>query len=600
MMSYNAKSCWLIAICLMANVSLLANDINRIVLNPDLPVSNQIIYPKTEYVVQDAISMNGASVEIPDDCVLLFKNGKLTDGELIGKQTQIKYDGCVFRNIQISGTWNVPKIKSSMFEDIGKENVLNNLFALSNDNVVNEIIIYPGEYPVSFAKDSDNALLLTSNTKLMLNGDIRVKPNAWDSYFVIFIRKKENVVICGSGSITGDRPSHMGKTGESGHGIRMTGSQNIVVEGITLQEFWGDGVYIGGYATSMDVILRNLDIKNCRRQGISVVNATGLVVENNEIHHIGGTKPGAGIDLEPNTGHDEVVKSITIRTNHIHDCEGAGISVYCSEENHVDSVLIEHNDIDNGLGRALTLARTYGSISIVENKLTGFFSFKNNSKAVKFISNTIICPNLKFSEVDGTGNYSLAGFSFIDNKIICQGDIRTGGRDIVWNGNEITVSGDVASLGGDGSVITDNVIHTGCPITIQGCTFSKNTVYCTVKGKDQSFVCSSAGSRIRDNQFFVEAFAPGTQLFSFFKMTASLCVNNRIANKTGNIMPVQVDYSIGKSAKVSAYGNEIDVNFRIGKRRSVPESGFAVGEKFLDPESNELVTWTKAGWVHEK
>lgn len=102
------------------------------------------------------------------------------------------------------------------------------------------------------------------------------------------------------GTLEGDRNKHVGTSGESGMGIYVASSQNIVIEGVTTKECWGDGFYIGGSAGCQNVTFCNVTGDHNRRSGLSAVSVSGLMIRNSTFRNNRGTLPEAGINLEPN------------------------------------------------------------------------------------------------------------------------------------------------------------------------------------------------------------------------------------------------------------------------------------------------------------
>lgn len=94
-----------------------------------------------------------------------------------------------------------------------------------------------------------------------------------------------------------------------------------------LHELTGDGVLIVGAKANngapekptTNVTIRDNDIHHNRRQGVSIVGGHNIVVENNHIHHIEGTSPQFGIDIE---GAGRVDQDIHIYRNTFDDNAG--------------------------------------------------------------------------------------------------------------------------------------------------------------------------------------------------------------------------------------------------------------------------------------
>lgn len=101
-------------------------------------------------------------------------------------------------------------------------------------------------------------------------------------------------------------------THEFGTGILMGDSDNIELNGVTVCNCIGDS--IGTFAPPLKLYTNNIKILNCdlygsRRQGISLVSSgDNYLIQNCNIHHIGGIDPQFGIDIE----HYEYVTNVRI------------------------------------------------------------------------------------------------------------------------------------------------------------------------------------------------------------------------------------------------------------------------------------------------
>lgn len=146
-------------------------------------------------------------------------------------------------------------------------------------------------------------LLIPSGATVDLSGvTIRCAPQPSSQFDMILIRDAIDVTIRG-GAILGDRDTHLGTTGEHGMGVRVERSADVTVESVTLADHWGDCIYIGGgdyTRTNRGVTIRDCTLRNARRQGISVTNADGIIIDGCTITDINGTPPEYGIDIETN------------------------------------------------------------------------------------------------------------------------------------------------------------------------------------------------------------------------------------------------------------------------------------------------------------
>jgi hypothetical protein len=89
----------------------------------------------------------------------------------------------------------------------------------------------------------------------------------------------------------------------------------------------GDGLLL--VTDIKDVTIRGNNIHSNRRQGVSVVGGIRIAIERNEIHHIRGTSPQFGVDIE---GAGRKDKDIVIRGNSFHHNRGGDV-VNTSGEN---------------------------------------------------------------------------------------------------------------------------------------------------------------------------------------------------------------------------------------------------------------------------
>ena len=161
---------------------------------------------------------------------------------------------------------------------------------------------------------------------------IKMAPNDRWNYCVISVNSQSNITIRG-GEVVGDRADHVyaGGAHDEGHGICVwTSVSHILIEDMELHELTGDGVLVlGSRATddtaeepSTNITIRNNDIHHNRRQGVSIVGGHNVVVEDNHIHHMEGTSPQFGIDIE---GAGRSDKDILIYRNNFHDNAGGDL-----------------------------------------------------------------------------------------------------------------------------------------------------------------------------------------------------------------------------------------------------------------------------------
>ena len=154
-------------------------------------------------------------------------------------------------------------------------------------------------------------------------------------------------IIIRNAEIIGDKDTHIftprendGATShDEGHGICVFDNTNVLVTGSELYNLTGDGSLV---LESENITFIENNIHDNRRQGISVVGGIGISIINNEIHHINGTSPQFGIDIE---GAGRVDEDILIQFNSFHHNRGGDI-VNASGKN----VYILDNVMEQGEG----------------------------------------------------------------------------------------------------------------------------------------------------------------------------------------------------------------------------------------------------------
>ena len=108
-------------------------------------------------------------------------------------------------------------------------------------------------------------------------------------------------------------------------GLAIYGASNITVDNLLIQETGGDGIYVGNIEGG---VIRNVVTDGCYRNGMSIIRAIDLLVEDCQFLNTGntgrynggeqltpangGTAPRAGVDLEPNLLTD-VLQNVTLR-----------------------------------------------------------------------------------------------------------------------------------------------------------------------------------------------------------------------------------------------------------------------------------------------
>jgi parallel beta-helix repeat protein len=146
-----------------------------------------------------------------------------------------------------------------------------------------------------------NGLVLGSDMTLSLapGAVLQAMPQTASTYYMVVVSAVSNVNVIG-GTLVGDRTTHNGTTGEWGMGLCVNAATNVVIQGVTARDCWGDGFYLSG--ANAGVTLCAVVADHNRRQGLSVVQGDGIVVRGSTFKNTIGTAPEFGVDIEPNPG----------------------------------------------------------------------------------------------------------------------------------------------------------------------------------------------------------------------------------------------------------------------------------------------------------
>ncbi|MFW5866657.1 MAG: right-handed parallel beta-helix repeat-containing protein [Armatimonadota bacterium] len=137
-----------------------------------------------------------------------------------------------------------------------------------------------------------------------------------DSLFTA--RDVENVILRGNGATFRmwqedyDNPELYEKA-EWRHCLQLRGATNVEVHDLILRDSGGDGIYLGigpGGSTNTDIHIKGVDCDSNYRQGISVITAENLLIEDTIMRNTSGTPPQAGIDFEPNNSGERLVNVV--------------------------------------------------------------------------------------------------------------------------------------------------------------------------------------------------------------------------------------------------------------------------------------------------
>ena len=177
-----------------------------------------------------------------------------------------------------------------------------------------------------------NALLsvnLKSNMTFNMSSGAKLTAisNDADTYNIIFLYNVSNVTVNG-GTLQGERATHNGSSGEWGMGLTISGGSNIVIDGVTAKDCWGDGFYNdGGGSLAHNLTFQNVTADNNRRVGLTLENTNGAIIRNSTFKNTNGTIPQAGIDFEPYE-ESQIVTNITVNDNNFTGNTSYGFEIW--------------------------------------------------------------------------------------------------------------------------------------------------------------------------------------------------------------------------------------------------------------------------------
>jgi hypothetical protein len=96
------------------------------------------------------------------------------------------------------------------------------------------------------------------------------------------------------------------------HCIRTLGAKNFTIKGLLLKDSGGDGIEVAGdFSGSRETdwssgLIEDVTADNNYRQGVSICTARDLIIRNSTFKNTSGTRPEAGIDIEPWQAHHQL------------------------------------------------------------------------------------------------------------------------------------------------------------------------------------------------------------------------------------------------------------------------------------------------------
>jgi hypothetical protein len=135
------------------------------------------------------------------------------------------------------------------------------------------------------------------------------------------------------------------------HNIMVRGVNGFVIEGLTLSDSGGDGISVAHGLSEKNQIparkfssgtIRDVVAVNNYRQGLSIMSAQDLLVENSTFKNTSGTDPSAGVDFEPDHDWQKLVNIKFRNTNFINNQQnGIQIGLWKYNGSNVSDISID-------------------------------------------------------------------------------------------------------------------------------------------------------------------------------------------------------------------------------------------------------------------
>ena len=251
---------------------------------------------------------------------------------------------------------------------------------------------------------------------------------------------------CGviGGEIEGDRATNSA-SGEQGHGIYIIlNCSRILIENVTVSACFGDGIYIGRLCSDIRVL--GCTVTNNRRNNISVVSASNVLIDGCDVSNANGVLPEAGIDVEPNPG-DAVSYNVIITNCSVYGNAKQGISFPAPAPTPLIETAVVSNCHIYGNG-AEGIRASY----VLNLAITGCVIYNNAGGGIYDTAALATSLSIDGNIIYGNTGSGIEGFS--SGTIISNNTIRNNTTwGIKWqNGQQVTISANIISDSGEDGI----------------------------------------------------------------------------------------------------------------------------------------------------
>lgn len=406
------------------------------------------------YEIRYDFDLDGKTLEVPENCILKFEGGSLSNGNIEGNNTIIKSSPIqIFKNISILGSWNCVSYPE-WFNNI---QLIFDKSTFTNIRFVNTYIL---KEPIIISRDNINieggGRFITENTnvfRISNCSNINISSLSFSalaaSDSAIFCKvvnnikitkcSCENINLFSSASGSNDNYSTVTKANSNNYivisynsgintnpkitnqAIRLVFVNNFSVVGNNFAGYYNGALAWGGDAAHVcqtlsedrkckDGIIANNVFTNCLSAGIWTGCAQRVTINNNLVTS-NMYSSQEGLDAEGSI--DILFEGNIVR----------GFSSACCMFGNVDNIIFKNNDIElNSNTGYVLLYESFGIADITKKngiaKLEGNRIFSTSTKGFYYTGKALICRNnTLYNPVDNSGLSGGYGY-FCNNRVI--------------------------------------------------------------------------------------------------------------------------------------------------------------------------------------
>lgn len=229
--------------------------------------------------------------------------------------------------------------------------------------------------------------------------------------------------------------------GESRHCISVRGARNAVIQGFELVRSGGDGITLNNKTDNLtppyNTVIKDVICDDNHRQGMSIISADTVTVTNCIFRRTNGTKPQAGVDIEPSRVTD-TIRGIRFFGCEFSDNAGNNVEINLNRLNRANLPPVDVSFDSCLISGAWLSAQTNGmaffSVAPPPNGPTGSIVVKNTvirdtaRAGVRFSAWAadripITMDNVTFSGCNPAANWPIVLFTTDSSTTIVHGDV---------------------------------------------------------------------------------------------------------------------------------------------------------------------------------